>query len=105
MCEKSYTGNIKLIIGHGVGSASYALCLYFLLIHGIMLIKKNMITTADASKVTFVGKSAQSRVSNCFTGDSGCGMHFDLDEVSFDRTGSIWDDYKDFHLGYFLLGF
>lgn len=104
MCKKSYTGNIKLIIGHGVGSASYALCLYFLLIHGTMLIKKNMITTAAASKVIFVGKSAQSRVSNCFTGDSGGGMYFDLDEVSFNRTRSIWDSYKEFYLGHFLLG-
>ena len=94
ICKKSYTGNIKFIISNTVGSASFDLCLYFLLIHGNMLIKKNTITSNKKSKVKFIGKSAMNRVSNCFAGDSGGGMFFDLDGVSFKRTGNIINNYK-----------
>ena len=38
-----------------------------------------------------------------YTGDS-VGMPFDIDEVSIERNGNIWDDHTDFYLGNFLVG-
>jgi hypothetical protein len=104
LCKTNYDGKIKLIIEAGIGSVSYTLILFFLLLAGEYKIKNKCIISSKNSQIQLIGKTPINRVSKTFTGDSGNGMYFEFNDMSAHRPELYWLNYKNFLLGYFFIG-
>jgi hypothetical protein len=97
----TYQGKIKLIIGAGVGSASYIFTVFMLLLGGKWRIVDNTyILSRKSSRVQMIARSDFNRVSNRYNGEDGghsapCGLK---------RPNITWDNPQQHLIGYFLVG-
>lgn len=97
----SYQGSIKIIIGGGVGSASYVFAAFALLMGGKWKIKEDVyLTSKKRSRVQFIARSDYNRVSNRFNGEDG--GH--LTGSGLKRPNITWKNPNQHLIGYFLLG-
>lgn len=97
----TYQGKIKIIIGGGVGSASYVFAAFTLLLGGKWkIIKDKYVVSRRSSRVQLVARSDHNRVSNRYNGEDGGHPT----KSGLKRPNLTWENPHQHLIGYFLVG-